>query len=65
MEPKDLRESKVQWAQWEMMVSKALLAPRVREEGPVQWVCPDQKAPQATLVKLEKLEILDHLGRGV
>lgn len=48
-----------------MMESKALLAPRVREEGPVRWVCPDQRAQQVTLVKSEKLEIRDHLGRGV
>lgn len=48
-----------------MMGSKALLAPRVQEEEPVRWVCPDQKAPQVMLVKWEKLEILDHLGRGV
>lgn len=47
-----------------MMGSKALLAPRVQEEELVRWVCPDQKAPQATLVKWEKLEILDHLDRG-
>lgn len=48
-----------------MMENKVQLAQWVREEGLVQWVCLDQGDLRAMLVKLERLEVPDRLGRGV
>lgn len=65
MEPRDLRENKVQWVQLEMMENKVQQGPRVQEEEPVPWVCPDQRDPLGTQARLERLEALDPRGRGV
>lgn len=46
------------------MENRVQLALLVREEGPVQWVCLDQRDLLAMLVKLARLEVLDHPGRG-
>lgn len=48
-----------------MMESKVQQGPRVQEEEPVPWVCPDQKDLLVMQARLERLEVLDPRGRGV
>lgn len=47
------------------MENKVQQGPRVREEEPVPWVCPDQKGLLVTQARLERLEVPDPRGRGV
>lgn len=57
MDPREQRESKVQWVLEETMVNKARRGPAGPEEESDPWVCRVQRASQATPESSERPEV--------
>lgn len=62
-----LRDQRVNWDQWDQEEKTASKARLVLLETEVQldpWACRDQRASQETLVRSERLEVLEFLVKG-